>query len=50
LRSLLYGVRPLDPFTFGGVALVVATAALLTSFLAARRAAGIEPLELLRSE
>jgi len=50
LRSLLYGVRPLDPITFGGVALVVATAALLTSFLAARRAAGIEPLELLRSE
>ncbi len=50
LRSLLYGVSPFDPLTFGGVALLVTAAALLTSFLSARRAAGIEPLELLRSE
>jgi putative ABC transport system permease protein len=50
LRSLLYGVRPLDPLTFGSVALLVAAAALLTSFLSARRAARVEPLELLRSE
>jgi len=50
LQSLLYGVSPLDPLTFAGVALVVAAAAILTSFLSARRAARIEPLELLRSE
>jgi ABC-type antimicrobial peptide transport system permease subunit len=50
LQSLLYGVSPLDPLTFGGVALFVTAAALLTSFLSARRAARIEPLELLRSE
>ncbi len=50
LRSLLYGVSPLNPLTFGGVAVFVTAAALLTSFLSARRAAGIEPLELLRSE
>jgi hypothetical protein len=50
LRSLLYGVSPLDPLTFGGVVVFVTTAALLTSYLAARRAAGVEPLELLRSE
>jgi predicted permease len=50
LESLLYGVRPLDPLTFGNVALFVTAAALLTSFLSARRAAKIEPLELLRSE
>ena len=50
LRSLLYGVNPLDPITFGGVALFVTLAALLTSFLSARRAATVEPLELLRSE
>jgi predicted permease len=50
LGSLLYGVSPLDPFTFGGVALFVTAAALLTSFLSARRAARIEPLELLRAE
>jgi putative ABC transport system permease protein len=50
LRSLLYGVSPLDPVTLGGVALLVMTAAILTSFLSARRAASVEPLELLRSE
>jgi hypothetical protein len=50
LRTLLYGVSPLDPLTFGGVALFVTAAALITSFLSARRAARVEPLELLRSE
>lgn len=50
LTSLLHGVSPLDPLTFGGVALFVTAAALLTSFLSARRAAKIEPLDLLRSE
>jgi predicted permease len=50
LRSLLYGVTPLDPLTFGGVAVFVTVAALLTSYLSARRAAGVEPIELLRSE
>lgn len=50
LRSLLYGVSPLDPLTFVGVAVFVTGAGLLTSFVAARRAAGVEPLELLRSE
>jgi predicted permease len=50
LQSLLYGVSPLDPITFAGVALLVSAAALATSLLAARRAARIEPAELLRSE
>jgi hypothetical protein len=50
LQSLLYGVTPLDPLTFTAVALLVSAAALTTSFLSARRAARIEPLELLRSE
>jgi predicted permease len=50
LESLLYGVRPLDFFTFTAVAGFVIAAALLTSFLAARRAAHVEPLELLRAE
>jgi len=36
--------------TFCGIAVFVTAAALLTSFLSARRAAGVEPLELLRSE
>ncbi len=50
LGALLYGVSPLDPLTFGSVALFVSAAALLTSLLAARRAARVEPVELLRSE
>lgn len=50
LESLLYGIRPLDPTTFVGAGLVVTSAALLTSFLCARRAARIVPLELLRAE
>lgn len=50
LQSLLYGVSPLDPLTFAGVALLVSAAALMTSFLSAHRAARIEPVELLRSE
>jgi predicted permease len=50
LQSLLYGVTPLDPLTFIAVALFVSAAAIITSFLSARRAARIEPLELLRSE
>jgi predicted permease len=50
LQSLLYGVSPLDPLTFVGVGLVVSAAAIMTSFLSARRAARIQPLELLRSE
>jgi ABC-type antimicrobial peptide transport system permease subunit len=50
IRSLLYGVSPLDPVTFAGVALLVTAAALATSLLSAHRAARIEPLELLRSE
>jgi len=50
LQSLLYGVSPLDPLTFGGVALFVTAAALLTSFLSAHRAARVEPVALLRSE
>lgn len=35
LESFLYGVKPLDPVTFVGVAVFVSAAALATSFLAA---------------
>lgn len=50
LQSILYGVSPLDPLTHVAVALVVSAAAVVTSFLSARRVARIDPLELLRSE
>jgi putative ABC transport system permease protein len=43
LGRFLIGVRPDDPLTFGGVALVLAAIALLACWLPARRAAATEP-------
>jgi predicted permease len=50
LSSLLFGITPLDPATFGAVALVFAGVALLASYVPARRATGVDPLVALRSE
>jgi putative ABC transport system permease protein len=49
LRTLLYGVQPLDPATFIAVALLMTAAALLAAYLPARRAAHVNPIELLRA-
>lgn len=48
--SLLYGVTPTDPLTFGAMIAVLAAVALLAGYLPALRAARIEPVTLLRSE
>ncbi len=50
MTGLLYEVRPLDPFVVGGVALLLAAVALLASYLPARRAARIDPVDALRCE
>jgi predicted permease len=50
LRSSLYGLSPLDPVTYGGVAILLCAAALAASFVPARRAARLDPVRALRSE
>jgi predicted permease len=50
MRGLLFGVSSWDPFTIGGVAAVLTGSALLASYVPARRAASVSPMEALRAE
>ena len=50
VKSLLFGVTPTDPATFGLVAAVLAAAAFVACYVPARRAAQVDPLRALRAE
>jgi putative ABC transport system permease protein len=50
MRSMLYGVSPFDPVSFVSVSLGLTAIALLASYLPARRAARVDPVEALRYE
>jgi putative ABC transport system permease protein len=50
LSTLLFGVRPTDFAILLSVAIVLLTVSVLASYLPARRAASIEPMQALRTE
>jgi predicted lysophospholipase L1 biosynthesis ABC-type transport system permease subunit len=50
LRGLLYDVSPTDPLTLGGTCVVLLAVALIASWIPARRAAGMDAAEALRSD
>ena len=50
MRGLLFGIAPWDVSTLAAVALVLGVLALLASYVPARRAASVNPVEALRAE
>jgi len=50
MSSVLYGVTALDPVTYAAVPIVLVTVTALASYLPARRAASVDPVEALRGE
>jgi ABC-type antimicrobial peptide transport system permease subunit len=50
MKSVLFGITPVDPLTYTAVPLVLVAATVLASYLPARRAAAVDPVETLRAE
>ncbi len=50
MRALLFGVSPLDPMAFLTMPILLGVGALTASYLSARRAASVNPIEAIRVE
>jgi putative ABC transport system permease protein len=50
MKSILFGVQAIDFTAFLAVAVILLAAAIIASYIPARRAASIEPMNALRSE
>jgi ABC-type antimicrobial peptide transport system permease subunit len=50
MSSLLFGVTPLDPVTYGAVSALLIVAAVVASYVPARRALSIDPVQALQTE
>jgi ABC-type antimicrobial peptide transport system permease subunit len=50
MKSLLFGVTPLDPMTYAVMPVVLLSAAVVACYFPARRAAAVDPVETLRAE
>lgn len=50
MKTLLFGIRPVDPVTFAAVPLVLIAAAVLASYLPTARAAAVNPVDALKAE
>ena len=50
MKSLLFGVSPVDPVSFVGIPVALVLAGAVASYLPARRAASVNPVDALRAE
>jgi ABC-type antimicrobial peptide transport system permease subunit len=50
VKSMLYGIQPWDPATLAGGVVILMAVALAASWIPARRAARVQPMEALRHE
>jgi predicted permease len=50
MKSLLFGVSPVDPLTYAAITIAVFATAWVACWLPSRRAAGVDPMNALRAE